>query len=530
MRSDNGQDVLTRTVHMDPDGIGAVLRRLDESCFLVDVDGRIGATSTPPLDRRHLVAVLSPCPPRALGAESFRAAYGVRAAYVAGAMARGIASVKMVRAMADVGLLASFGSGGLPPTEVERALAELRDTLGRRSYLVNMLHAPQDRALEARMVDLFGEYGVRAVEASAFIGLTPDLVRYRLSGLSRRGNGIVVGNRLVAKVSRLEVGRNFMAPAPAAIVSALRDSGTITAEQAELARSVPMADEITVEADSGGHTDGRPLVVLLPEFLHERETLRRRWPPAGSVRVGAAGGLGTPYAVAAAFALGADYVVTGSVNQASLEADLAGSAKTMLAAAGSADFAMAPAADMFEMGAQVQVLRRGTMFAQRGQRLKQLYDRYESLEDLTDADRKWLESTVLRSPIEVAWRQVTEYLATSYPALLASAEEPRRKMALLFRWYLGMSSRWAQHGDAERVVDYQLWAGPALGAFNDWAEGSCLSDPRSRTVTEIAANLMAGAAYLTRVNQLRAIGVRLPSAVTVVRPVPDCVARLGNRD
>ena len=77
-----------------------------------------------------------------------------------------------------------------------------------------------------------------------------------------------------------------------------------------------MADDVTCEADSGGHTDRRPLLVLLPVIRQLRDELT---PPGGwprPVRIGAAGGLGDPAAVAAAFALGADYVVTGSVNQA----------------------------------------------------------------------------------------------------------------------------------------------------------------------------------------------------------------------
>jgi trans-AT polyketide synthase, acyltransferase and oxidoreductase domains len=36
--------------------------------------------------------------------------------------------------------------------------------------------------------------------------------------------------------------------------------------------------------------------------------------------IGLAGGMGTPFAVAAAFVMGADYVLTGSVNQACVEA------------------------------------------------------------------------------------------------------------------------------------------------------------------------------------------------------------------
>jgi hypothetical protein len=45
-----------------------------------------------------------------------------------------------------------------------------------------------------------------------------------------------------------------------------------------------------------------------------------------------------------------------------------------------ADVAMCPASDMFEMGGKVQVLKRGTMYPQRAQRLYELYKTYPSFD------------------------------------------------------------------------------------------------------------------------------------------------------
>ena len=63
----------------------------------------------------------------------------------------------------------------------------------------------------------------------------------------------------------------------------------------------------------------------------------------------------------------------------------------MLAGAGIADVIMAPAADMFEMGVEVQVLRRGTMFAVRGRKLYDLYRAYPSLEAIPAEERQRVE-------------------------------------------------------------------------------------------------------------------------------------------
>jgi len=57
----------------------------------------------------------------------------------------------------------------------------------------------------------------------------------------------------------------------------LVEDGKITAEQAQLARLVPMADDVTVEADSGGHTDNRPLVSLVPSIIRLRDELQEKY-------------------------------------------------------------------------------------------------------------------------------------------------------------------------------------------------------------------------------------------------------------
>ena len=46
-----------------------------------------------------------------------------------------------------------------------------------------------------------------------------------------------------------------------------------------------------------------------------------------------------------------------------------------------------------------------------------------------------------------------------------------------------------------------------MGAFNEWVKGSFLEPVESRTVVQIALNLLEGAAHVTRANQLRLAGV-----------------------
>jgi PfaD family protein len=282
-----------------------------------------------------------------------------------------------------------------------------------------------------------------------------------------------------------------------------------------------VAEDFTVESDSGGHTDNRPLTALLPTILSLRDKLVREHGYLRPIRIGAAGGLGTPGAVAAAYSLGASYVLTGSINQACVESGLSADGKAMLARADLADVVMAPAADMFELGVEVQVLRRGTMFGVRARKLYELYRAYPSLESIPATERARVEKDMLRAGFEQAWHDTRAFWTERDPAEVARAEaDPKHKMALVFRSYLGLASRWSIDGVEDRRGDYQIWCGPAMGAFNTWATGSFLEDPSNRSVVQVARNLMEGAAVVTRAQQLRSYGLPVPNSAFDYRPRP----------
>ncbi|PPK64901.1 PfaD family polyunsaturated fatty acid/polyketide biosynthesis protein [Actinokineospora auranticolor] len=497
----------------------SVLADLERPCFVV-AQGGVGATNDERVARSSgtVLAAVPPMTPERLGAPDFTRDHGVRLAYMAGAMANGIASPRLVAAMARAGYLASYGAASTVPGRVAEALQEIAREAPGAPFSCNLIHSPSELAMERSTVDLCLEHKVRCVEASAFLDLTPQIVRYRASGLSRERG---VENRVIAKVSRAEVAERFIRPAPDSILRGLVEAGDITHEQAELARSVPVADDITAEADSGGHTDRRPLPVLLPELLRLRDSLQSALGYAKQVRVGAAGGIGTPSAAFAAFAMGAAYVVTGSVNQSTVESGQSPAVKRLLATADVTDCEMAPSSDMFELGVDVQVLKRGTMFVGRAKKLFDLYRRHDGIDSIPPRDRAELEQKVFRRPLEDVWADTVEYFSARDPEQVARAEgNEKRRMALIFRWYLGLSSRWSMSGDPERAADYQVWCGPAMGAFNSWAAGTFLAPVENRAVADVAAQLMRGAAFAARVSALTGAGVRLPAACTTYRPAP----------
>lgn len=447
--------------------------------------------------------------PEWFGSDGFRKDHGTNYAYQAGAMANGIASVDLVTSLSRKGYLSSFGAAGLPMKRVEEAIRTLQANLPNSPYAFNLIHSPSEPNLERGCVDLYLKYGVKTVEASAFMNLTPSLVYYHTAGLSQNSHGeITAKNHIIAKISRREVAELFMKPAPEKILQNLVSQGLITTEQAALARYVPMTSDITVEADSGGHTDNRPLICLLPFIQEIRDQIQAEYKYKKNIRVGAAGGISTPQAVLAAFMMGADYVVTGSVNQACLESGTSEVVKASLAQADITDIAMTPAADMFEMGVKVQTLKKGTFYPMRAQKLYEIYRQYNSINEIPAAERQKIEKELFQKDLDTVWDETVQFFQKRDPSQLQKAiDNPKKKMALIFRWYLGKSSHWASAGLEERKMDYQVWCGPAMGAFNEWAKGSYLEKSENRYVVDVAYHLMRGAAYLFRLRILNGLSV-----------------------
>ncbi len=457
-----------------------------------------------------------------LGTRAFCTDHRLRYPYFAGAMANGIGSADLVEAMSRAGLLGMFGAAGLGLQAVEAAIDRLTRSLPDSAFGFNLIHSPNEPRLEAAVADLYIRRGIKLVEASAYLGLTLPIVRYRVHGIHcDPGGRIVTPHRVMAKVSRVEVASKFFAPPPAEMLRELVRTGDITTQQAELAGRIPMAQDVTAEADSAGHTDNRPAITLLPTLLALRNRFQEQHDYAEPLRVGAAGGISTPASAAAAFAMGAAYIVTGSVNQACVESGSSDLVRQMLAEAEQADTIMAPAADMFEMGVKVQVLKRGTMFAMRAAKLYELYRAHDSIEKIPVADRAVLEKTVFRTTLDDIWGKTRVFFQQRDPTQIERAEkDAKHKMALVFRWYLGQSSRWANTGDSSRKIDYQVWCGPAMGAFNEWTRGSFLERAENRRVVTVAMNILYGAAVLLRAAMVRFQGVDLPAGIPRVPPLP----------
>lgn len=424
------------------------------------------------------------------GSKTFQERYGLRYPYVVGSMYKGISSADMVIKTCKSGMLAFYGAGGVRIDEIGNAIIKIQNNLTKgQTFGVNLIHNAEQPEIEDETVDLLLRYKVKVVEASAYIKISPALVRYKIKGLKVDGNGKVISeNRVIAKLSRPEVAESFLSPIPQSLIEQLLNDGRISQNEAKLAENIPIADEITVEADSAGHTDHANPCVLWPTILRLCKNLCKKYNYTQKVCIGAAGGIGTPEAIECAFMLGADYIVTGSINQCTVEAGTSDVVKDLLQKINIQDTEYAPAGDMFELGAKVQVLKRGLFFPVRANKLFDLYRKYGSLDEISTETKEQIQKKYFQKSFDDVFEEVKEYYGVDSEAIKFIT--PKSRMAMIFKWYFGYATRNALQGNKERLVDFQVYCGPSMGAFNQFVKDTELADWRDRHVDSIGVLLM----------------------------------------
>lgn len=427
-----------------------------------------------------------------LGSQAFRARYGLKYAYVAGAMGHGIACPALVVRMAQGAMMSYLGTHGMSLNEVEQAVRQTQERLlPGQPYGVNLLNSAEQPERACAIVDLCLRCNVASLEVSGFSDITRELVLFRAKGLSREGSGrLRCGHRLLAKISHLESAEAFISPAPAYLLQLLLAEGAISADQALWARQIPMSDDICVEANGSV-----PALALLTPVLQLRTALCAHHGYPHTLCVGLAGGIGSPEAVAAAFMTGADFILTGSINQCTAEAGTCDAVKDRLQAISAYDTTWAPQGEQFEWGAQIQVLKKGSLFAQRAHRLYVLYSHYASLQDLPDSERRALERDVFKRSLDEVWSDRLSQLTAEgrYREIQHARTHPKVRMAHVFREYFNYTTQQTVAG-GDDTYNYQVHTSPALGAFNQWVKGTAREPWRQRHVDEVASSLMLAAA------------------------------------
>ena len=418
-----------------------------------------------------------------LGAPTFRRDYGLRQAYVAGSPAPGVRTPELVINLARAGFLGFLDIS--TQAAATQAIGSVVQALGPEGSFGVCLRPPTAEAAKQddQIVTAALEQGVRFAEAVGYPRVTPALVRFRFTGAHRDATGQpVVPRRLLALITQPATAALFTRPAPESIVTALVEQGELTAEEGEIARQLPVSGDLCAVADPA---NGAEMTTLLPAMLRHRD--HGAHGGAHPIRIGAGGALGTPEAIACAFLLGADFVQTSAINLTAVEAATPREIKELLASLESGETTDVPAADGFMLGARTRVVKKGSLFAPRAEKLYQLFRSHDSLESIDPGLRKKLEATCFKRSFDSVWEDLRDRSSSH-------GSDPKQKMALVFGGYLRQSLRWAFAGHANEKLNHQIPCDESMAAFNLYAENTPLADPAQRTAAAMATALMRDAA------------------------------------
>ncbi|WP_258298149.1 PfaD family polyunsaturated fatty acid/polyketide biosynthesis protein, partial [Paenibacillus peoriae] len=491
---------------------------------------RSGSGGQVPVPEKRLLTPLpSGVSPERFGNPLFQKRYKCKWNYIAGSMYRGISSEQLVIAMGRARLLSFFGSAGLRGNELETRIGRIQKELGpEKPYGMCLIANIDDPDEEWEQAELCLKLNVPVIEAAAYSAITLPLVYCRLKGLSRHNGSLTPRRRIIAKCSRLEIARMFLSPPPMEMVLELLATGRINKEEAALSQHLPLADDLAIEADSGGHTDQGAAFSLLPAVLSLRQAMHNQYSYEEEIMVGCGGGIGTPEAVAAAFMLGADFIFTGSVNQCTVESGAHEAVKELLQSLSVHDTTITVAGDMFEIGAKVQVVKKQTQFAARANKLYQLFTQHTCIEDIPPATRRELEQYYFKRTFEQVWELVCEHKQRSNSVQLVEAmDNPRLKMALIFKWYFAHCNAVTLRGELSEKDNFVVYCGPAIGAFNQWVAGTDYENWQNRHVDGIAEILMAHACTYTAARTVNTVSIGQAGGVNSAPHEDRAIAVIG---
>ncbi|XKK15651.1 ACP S-malonyltransferase [Bacillus sp. CB28A.1] len=422
-----------------------------------------------------------------VGSKEFMQDYNLKYPYVVGGMHKGITSEQLILKLGKNRILGFLGTSGLEISRIETTICNVKNRFVKQEpYGVNIVYNPNNLEMENKIIDLCIKHDVRNIEVSNYVYITPALVKFRVNGI--RNTGQDSDKRIIAKVARPDIAEVFLSPAPESIIKKMLLENQISNEEANILRTTPMADDICVQGDCGGHTDQGTLFAILPSVMLLKDQFIKKYNYKKNIRIGAAGGIGTPAAAAATFMLGADFIQTGSINQCTVESGVSNLVKDMLSKINVQDTDYSPSSDFFEIGGKVQVLKKGVFFPARARKLYDIYRKYQSVDELDEQIKIQIQEKYFKKSFDEVFEEITK--KSSFTEIQKAKKNPKYKMSLIFRWYLEYTLELALQGDKNNKVDYQVFCGPSLGSFNQWVKGTSLESWQNRNVDVIADRIM----------------------------------------
>ena len=195
--------------------------------------------------------------------------------------------------------------------------------------------------------------------------------------------------------------------------------------------------------------------------------------------------------MAAMYGMGADFILTGSINQCTPEANVSDLVKETLASIQPQDTCHVPAGQQFESGAMEQVVRKGSYFPARAQKLYDLYRLHNNFDEIDKKTQSQLEKHFFKRSFQsvVSELRSNPQLYGIYD-LETFESDKKYQMAQVFRWYFQKASLTAIKGDNKDKNNFKIYCGPAMGALNQWLIGTELEDWKNRNIDRLTLFLL----------------------------------------
>lgn len=425
-----------------------------------------------------------------LGSRSFKEEYETSYAYVVGGIRDGISSVTMMKSLEKGNILGFLGTKGLSLQEtqqiIESALREVKqDKLGVHITCDVLQPEYSDEKLQ-----LIIKYNINRLQISGFQKPTEKLYEYRIHNIRQRENA---SDKLLVCVNNRKATEEFMKPIPKYFIQMQMQLGNIDSKEAEFLSKIPLCDDICIENDGLGvnHFGWISSFKKLNHDMSESYGMKKR------VRIGICGNIGNPQMLAVAFFSGADFVMTSTINQCTLEADTSERVKELLQEAKENDFLFAPTDNLFEFGEKKSILKKGTLYAVRAQKVYDIYLKYSSLEEIPDEQEELLEYYFGIS-LEQMYQSIVRRVSNREKILIG--EQPKYKLGVVLKEYLQLCFIQVKIGEKDWEINYGIEVGSELADMNRWLEGTDLETWKQRKVTIIAKRMMDEGADLLKKN------------------------------
>lgn len=427
-----------------------------------------------------------------LGSLSFKKEYHTELAYAVGGIRDGISSGPMLKKLADSNILGYLGTKGLDIHETNRLLEDALNMVGLEKIGVHVSCDVLKPEYSNQQLKLMIDKDIRRLQLSGYQRPDEWIYEYRIRNIRySEKHKVVSPYKLLVCVNNLKAAEEFLKPIDKDYIKKMIELNKLTQIEAEMVAALPVCDDICID-NTGIGAGGFGWISSIKKLIDRictPHSLKKR------VRVGICGGIGNPQMLAMAFFAGADFVMTGTINQCTVEAETSTHVKDLLQAAKENDFAFVPADDLFEFGEKMSVLKRGTLYPTRAQKVYDIYSKYASVDEISETDTKLLTEKYFGIGLQEMYQRIMGIVSETERILIS--EQSKYKLGLIMKGYLQACFHQAQAGEKATEINYGIAVECDMADINRWLQGTDIEHWNRRSIDIIAKRIMEeGEEYL----------------------------------